>query len=145
MRAYPNLRLYLGAAALTLALSVAPYAWNDSLGLSSVLAANTSRDANYVSAANVLGSLRAANASANARQNAASYSVVDKISAYETEMRNALQVKDPAMRAAAIGEARRNLALTTNKQLTPDAIMRVDSLLRLPLSPPSLGTTAMRN
>ena len=67
--------------------------------------------------------------------------MVGYIEAYETEMKAALRLKDPARQAIAIKVARENLALTANKQLTPAAITRVDSLIGLPESPAALGTT----
>ena len=92
-------------------------------------------------AANELGNLNAAHASANARSNAAPGSMVGQIATYEAQMKSALAIQDPAQRAAAITAARQDLALSANKQLTPAAITRVDSLLGLPASPAQLGTT----
>jgi len=92
-------------------------------------------------AAASLGNLNAAHASATARSNAAPGSMVGQIAAYETAMKSALAIENPSQRAAAITAARQDLALTANKQLTPAAVTRVDSLLDLPASPAELGTT----
>jgi len=92
-------------------------------------------------AAASLGNLNAAHASATARSNAAPGSIVGQIAAYETAMKSALAIENPTQRAAAITAARQDLALTANKQLTPAAVTRVDSLLDLPASPAELGTT----
>ena len=92
-------------------------------------------------AASALGNLNAAHASANARANANPNSMVGHIATYEAQMKAAQAIQDPAQRAAAITAARQDLALVANKQVTPAAITRVDSLLGLPASPAGLGTT----
>lgn len=92
-------------------------------------------------AANELGSLNAAHASANARSRASSNSMVGRIGTYETNMHNALAIQDPATRANAISAARERLAQSSNKPLTPSAITRVDGLLGIKGAPPDLGAT----
>lgn len=90
-------------------------------------------------AANELGNLNAAHASANARANAAPNSMVGRIATYETRMNNALAIQDPVARNAAIANARSQLAQSANKSLTPSAVARVDGLLGIQGAPPELG------
>ncbi len=90
-------------------------------------------------AASVLGILTPARAASD--QNQPQARIQQHLDAYESEMRTALKISDPVRRNTAIGVARTNLALHANRQLTPAAVMRIDSLLGLPDSPPLLGTT----
>lgn len=90
-------------------------------------------------AASVLGILTPARAASD--QNQPQARIQQHLDAYESEMRIALKISDPNKRNTAIGVARTNLALHANRQLTPAAVMRIDSLLGLPDSPPLLGTT----
>jgi hypothetical protein len=90
-------------------------------------------------AANELGNLNAAHASANARANASPNSMVGRIATYETQMHNALAIQDPVARNAAITNAREQLAQSANKSLTPSAVARVDGLLGIQGAPPELG------
>lgn len=90
-------------------------------------------------AAGVLGILSLARAASD--QNQPPARIQQHLDTYESEMRTALKISDPNRRNTAIGVARTNLALHANRQLTPAAIMRIDSILSLPDSPPLLGTT----
>jgi hypothetical protein len=126
-----TLGIYIGTVALAVALAGA-------FELSGVQAAAS--NANAARAASILGVLspvRAASA-----QNVAPATMIGHLDTYEMEMKTALKISDPVRRNAAIGVARGNLATSSNKQLTPLAIMRIDTLLGLPDSPPLLGTTS---
>lgn len=90
-------------------------------------------------AANQLGGLNAARASENAQANAAAGSRVGEVATYETRMRTAMAITDPARRDAAITDARRQLAQTSNKTLTADAIAQLDSTLNIQGASPQLG------
>jgi hypothetical protein len=92
-------------------------------------------------AASELGKLNAAHASATARDNAAANSAVGSIATYDKEMSAALAINNPTMRNAAIAAARQRLALNSNKDLTPSAAARIDSMLGINGAPPNLGTT----
>jgi hypothetical protein len=92
-----------------------------------------------VQAASELGKLNAAHASATAEDHAASGSTVGHIATYETQMKAALAISDPAKRTAAITAARQELAASDNKQLTPSAVARVDGRLGIKGAPPELG------
>jgi hypothetical protein len=102
--------------------------------------ANTNGQA-QANAASELGKLNAAHASATARGKAAPNSAVGIIATYDKEMNAALAINDPMARNAAIVSARQNLALNSNKQLTPTAAARIDSILGISGAPPNLGTT----
>jgi hypothetical protein len=56
-------------------------------------------------------------------------------------MNAALAITDPAARDAAITAARQQLALASNKQLTPSAVTRIDGMLGISGASPNLGTT----
>jgi hypothetical protein len=56
-------------------------------------------------------------------------------------MNAALAITDPAARDAAITAARQQLALASNKQLTPSAVTRIDGILGISGAPANLGTT----
>lgn len=86
-----------------------------------------------------LGGLNAARASENAQANAAANSRVGEIATYETRMRTAMAITDPTRRDAAITDARRQLAQTTNKPLTSDVITQLDSELNIQGASPRLG------
>lgn len=90
-------------------------------------------------AAGVLGILSPARAASD--QNQPPARIQQHLDTYESAMRTALKISDPNKRNTAIGVARTNLALHADRQLTPVAIMRIDSILGLPDSPPLLGTT----
>jgi hypothetical protein len=92
-------------------------------------------------AANELGKLNAAHASPVALQHAAPNSAVGTIATYESQMNEALMIDDPVARDAAITAARQQLALASNKRLTPSAIMKVDDMLGISGASPTLGTT----
>ncbi|MBL8696817.1 MAG: hypothetical protein JNK67_00505 [Alphaproteobacteria bacterium] len=100
-------------------------------------------DRRSISAA--LGALNAAHASPTARANAAPNSRVGRIAAYEDAMHVALAMPEatPAQRAAkadAIAAARaQELAAAANKPISPAVVARVDSLLGLPPTDPTLG------
>lgn len=79
-----------------------------------------------------LGKLNAARATASAPK-------AGQVAAYESQMRTALSVEDPAQRTVAVAAARQDLARSANRKLTGPAIARVDTLLGLPASPPNLG------
>ena len=92
-------------------------------------------------AANVLGNLNAAHASSMALQHASSHSMVGAIATYRTSMRNALALTNTTDQTNAIIAARQQLALRSNKRLTPTAITRVDGLIGVSGADPTLGTT----
>jgi hypothetical protein len=94
-----------------------------------------------INAAAELGKLNAAHASPTALQHAAPNSAVGAIATYESQMNSALALADPMERDDAITSARQQLALTGNKQLTPSAITRIDSMLGITGASPTLGTT----
>lgn len=97
--------------------------------------------------AGALGALNAAHASPRARDVAAANSRVGRIAAYENAMRDALAMPEAtqaqrAAKADAIAAARTHeLAAAANKPISPDVVTRVDSLLGLPPSDPTLGVT----
>jgi hypothetical protein len=93
-----------------------------------------------------LGALNAAHASPVALAHAAPSSRVGVMAAYDHAMVNALGMPATtpaqiAARNAAIGAARSQLAVSANKQVTPAVATRVDTLLGLPASDPSLGAS----
>ncbi len=92
-------------------------------------------------AANVLGNLNAAHASSMALAHASSHSTVGAIATYKTSMTNALALTNTTDQTNAIIAARQQLAMRSNKQLTPTAITRVDSLIGVSGADPTLGTT----
>lgn len=92
-------------------------------------------------AANELGKLNAMHASPVALQHAAPNSAVGAIATYRSQMNDALALTDPMARDDAITAARQQLASTSNKQLTPSAITKVDAQLGITGAPPDLGTT----
>jgi hypothetical protein len=69
---------------------------------------------------------------------------IQQMTAYDRAMLHALGMPDrtPAQRAArnrAIAAARIQLAAATNRHLNPAAVSRIDALLGLPASDPTLG------
>jgi hypothetical protein len=88
-----------------------------------------------------LGGLNASRASDNARANANSNSRVGEIGSYETDMRAALAMSNRTQRDAAITRARQQLAQTSNKPLTADAIAELDSNLNITGASPQLGAS----
>jgi hypothetical protein len=86
-----------------------------------------------------LGGLNAARASENAQANANANSRVGEIATYESRMRTAMAITDTTRRNAAITDARRQLAQTSNKPLTADAITQLDSELNIQGASPRLG------
>lgn len=92
-------------------------------------------------AANVLGNLNAAHTSSMALQHASSRSMVGAIATYRTSMHNALALSNTTDRTNAIIAARQQLALRSNKRLTPTAVTRVDGLIGVSGADPTLGTT----
>lgn len=103
--------------------------------------ASSSANAADAQAANILGNLNAAHASSTAFAHASSKSIVGEIAAYKTAMEAALSETDTTQQAADITAAREQLATESNKQLTPDAVSKVDSLLGITGADPTLGTT----
>ena len=94
-----------------------------------------------------LGPLNAAHASPEALAHASPRSMVGKIATYDHAMLAALSmpVRTPqqiALRQQAITDARDTLADQTGRTLTPAVVSRVDHLLGLPPSNPTLGTVA---
>lgn len=93
-------------------------------------------------AASALLNLSDVNTPAKASSLSRPSAIVGQIAAYETQMKAALAIENRPQRAAAVGAARRELGLSTNRQLTPTAITRVDQALGLPATPTDLGMTA---
>jgi hypothetical protein len=94
--------------------------------------------------ASALGALNAAHASPAALAHAAPGSKVGQIATYDRAMLTALAMPDitPAQiaaRNAAIAAARGQLAAASNKSLTPPVVARVDDLLGLPATDPTIG------
>jgi hypothetical protein len=102
--------------------------------------AGVSTDSGIENAASLLGNLNAAHASEQGMANAAAGSIVGEIAAYKSAMSAALAETGDAQ-TADITAAREQLALDSNKQLTPDAASQLDSLLGISGADPSLGTT----
>jgi hypothetical protein len=98
-------------------------------------------DVMVADAANELGRLNAAHASPIALQHAAPNSAVGMIATYDNQMNTALALTDPTARDAAITAARQQLALASDKQLTPSAVTRIDDMLGITGASPTLGTT----
>lgn len=98
-------------------------------------------DTQEADVASELGKLNAAHASSTALAHASSKSIVGQIAAYKTAMQTALAETDTTQQATDITTARVQLASTTNKQLTPDAISKVDNMLGISGADPTLGTT----
>ena len=92
-------------------------------------------------AANELGKLNAAHASPVALEHAAPGSTVGIIATYQAQMNDALDLMNPMDQEAAIIAAREQLAAASNKQLTPDAVSRIDEMLGIMGADPTLGTT----
>ena len=155
----------LGVAVAAAALTLAPSAWTTVSSLSPAIAGGTdkagsadqkaepatmpvlvaaSQESSVAKApasargqaASELGKLKAARTGAQAKPG----STTGQIATYESQMPTALAIEDPAQRMAAIAAARQALAQAANKQLTGPAIARVDSVLGLPASAPTLGT-----
>jgi hypothetical protein len=94
-----------------------------------------------------LGPLNAAHASPEALAHASPRSMVGKIATYDRAMLAALSMpartpQQIAFRQQAITNARETLADQTGRTLTPTVVSRVDHLLGLPPSNPTLGTVA---
>ncbi len=92
-------------------------------------------------AASALLNLSGVNTPAKASSLSRPSAIVGQIATYETQMKAALAIETRPQRAAAVGAARRELGLSTNRQLTPTAITRVDKALGLPATPTDLGMT----
>jgi hypothetical protein len=88
-----------------------------------------------------LGGLNADHASDRARANAAAGSRVGEIGTYQTDMKTAMAITDQTRRNAAITRARQNLARTTNKPLTSDAIAQLDKDLDIEGASSALGAS----
>ncbi len=99
-----------------------------------------STDGGVDSAADLLGNLNAAHASEQGMAHAAAGSIVGEIAAYKSAMTAAMAETGDAQ-TADITTAREQLALASNKQLTPDAAGKLDSLLGISGADPTLGTT----
>jgi hypothetical protein len=102
---------------------------------------NTGTGTQQANAASELGKLNAAHASSVAFQHANPNSAVGEIATYENQMNAALALTDPTAMDAAITAARQQLASVSNKQLTPDAVTRIDGMLGISGADPTLGTT----
>ena len=94
-----------------------------------------------------LGPLNAAHASPTALAHASPRSMVGKIATYDRAMLSALSMptrtpQQIALRQQAITNARETLADETGRTLTPAVVSRVDHLLGLPPSNPTLGTVS---
>jgi len=88
--------------------------------------------------------LNAAHASPTALSHAAPGSRVGQIAAYDKAMVAALAMPaatsvQTAARNAAIAAARTQLASASNKTLTPAVVARIDHMLDLPATDPTLG------
>lgn len=93
-----------------------------------------------------LGALNAAHASPNALNHAASNSRVGHIATYDKAMVTALAMPTNtpvaiAAQTAAISAARTQLAVSSNKTLTPEVVTKVDGYLGLGPSDPRIGTS----
>ena len=109
--------------------------------------APTAPQATHDQLAAALGALNAAHASPQALAHASAISAVGRIAAYDRDMLAALAMPaqtptQESSRLAAITAARTHLAHRTNKTLTPAVVQRVDQLLGLPATDPTLGATA---
>ena len=93
------------------------------------------------SEASAMGSLNASHSSATARAHASSNSRVGEIATYESQMKSALAIQNPIQRNAAITSARQQLAQTTNKPLTSQAITGLDRQLKIQGASPTLGAS----
>lgn len=134
----------LGASAssgVTIGGTVSDSARANGHGAANANLAGSETDTVEANAANELGKLNAAHASPIAFQHAAPNSAVGTIATYESQMNAALAITDPAARDAAITAARQQLALASNKQLTPSAVTRIDGILGISGAPANLGTT----
>jgi hypothetical protein len=101
--------------------------------------ASTSDQAD-VNAADELGKLNAAHASAKAMVHASSKSIVGEIATYKSAMQSALALTDATAEANAITAARQQLASTSNKKLTVSAVTKIDGMLGISGADPALGT-----
>lgn len=72
---------------------------------------------------------------------ASSNSIVGEISAHKTAMEAAVAETDRTEQTADITAAREQLASDSKKQLTADAITKVDGMLGITGAAPALGTT----
>ena len=110
-------------------------------GVGNAAGAGGAENSNVASAANVLGGLNAAHANAEAFQHANSNSMVGDLASYEQQMNTALGLTNSTDKNNAIIAARQQLASKDNKTLTAAAITRIDQLLGLPATDPTLGTS----
>jgi hypothetical protein len=88
-------------------------------------------------AASELGKLNAAHAGVNT--NAGTNSAAGAIATYESQLTAALAIDDEAARTQAITQARQQLAVNSNKQLTPEAVARIDAMLGIQGAAPDTG------
>jgi hypothetical protein len=82
-----------------------------------------------------LGALEGESATPRRRGGSARTTQLVRMEEYETAMRNAHALTDPAARSSAIAEARARLQGPSGQAVSSDAIARVDSILGLPASP----------
>jgi hypothetical protein len=98
-------------------------------------------DTQEANVASELGKLNAMHASPTALAHASSHSVVGEIAAYKSAMETALAETDTTQQATDITAAREQLASASNKQLTVDAVTKIDGTLGITGADPTLGTT----
>lgn len=82
-----------------------------------------------------LGALEGESATTRRRGGSARNAQLVRMEEYETAMRNAHALTDPAARSSAIAEARARLQGPSGQSVSSDAIARVDSILGLPALP----------
>jgi hypothetical protein len=82
-----------------------------------------------------LGALEGESATPRRRGGSARNAQLVRMEEYETAMRNAHALTDPAARSSAIAEARARLQGPSGQSVSSDAIARVDSILGLPALP----------
>ena len=64
-------------------------------------------------------------------------STIEQIAVYQSAMRQAMALKDPAQRQAGIDQARAQLMAGSKRPMTPEMAARVDSLLGLDVIAPT--------
>lgn len=99
-----------------------------------------SDNSSVADAADILGNLNAAHASSTALAHASSNSIVGEIAAYKTAMDTAYQdynsgTIDYTTYQGDVSTAQTNLSTASNKQLTSDAIAKIDNLLGVTVAP----------
>ncbi len=108
--------------------------------------ANANLNANITAderqAASLLGGLNAARASSEGMANASADSMAGAVANYKTAMGAALQMDNATQKSEAITAARVQLASSSNKTLTADAVTSIDATLGIEGADPTLGTTS---